>query len=123
MSLPIPSSAEITRFSTFSDSVTVGSGLTLERDTSFWDHALIVQWKVHTTSSANWSAHLYTSSNKAPSTFIGSRSSITYQYDSGVFAWPGVVYRDTDNTARLHWSAINNSFTSSITATIWYEVG
>ena len=115
------SSVEVIRLSTFSSTVVVGSNRTVETESPFRTNAIIEGYRLSATSSTDFSAAVYTSSNKVASTYVDSLTA-TNRYLS---VWPTspVIYRDTDSLQQLHWSATNRDMTSSIVFTVYYAGG
>lgn len=119
-----PLSNEIVAFSTLSTSLTVGSNQTVNGHVAFWNNALVAGLRATASSTTNFSVVIYTNSANAASQIVLSRSTTTQQViEEQVFSGSGLVYRDNDTSANIHWSANNQSTTSSITLILYYRQG
>jgi hypothetical protein len=120
MSSP-PTSSRIIAYSTFtSTSIVVGSGVNVEQsDDIGLNNIIIKNWRAYADSSTNFSVAIYASSNKdVGSTIITSQSTIIQQFIPTQTT--ELVYRDSDATSKIHWSADNQSYTSSVTLVAYY---
>ena len=126
MSSSPPTSTSVIRYSTFTDTATVNNAGTAARDVGFWNSAVIVAGRVHAGSSTEFSAAIYSSSDKKVSTFVTSYSVIDRQFMDTNTGTGGQIlpYRDDDSTSKIHWLAANaSSYTSTVTMVFFYESG